>query len=156
MRTYKTDQIIVYWYPELCAHPSICRRLLPKVFDSTRTPWVDLSAATPEEIISCIDQCPTGALRYSLAEGSSVDPELAKGIGNIDYEKEHPPAVKFKIVNYGEYGQVHVEGPAEVIDADGKTLRTVSRMVLCSCGKSHSCPFCDGSHRNLPKQADVF
>ncbi len=148
MREYKTDQIIVYWFPELCAHPSICRKLLPKVFDSTRIPWVDLSAATPEEIISCIDQCPSGALRYSLAEGSSVDPETAKGIGNVDYEKDNPPTVKLKITS----GQVHVEGPVEVIGEDGKTVRIGSRMVLCGCGKSRNCPFCDGSHRNLSKQ----
>jgi uncharacterized Fe-S cluster protein YjdI len=148
MREYKTDQIIVYWFPELCAHPSTCRKLLPKVFDSTRIPWVDLSAATPEEIISCIDQCPSGALRYTLAEGSTVNPALAKGIGNIDHEKEHPPAVEFKITN----GQILVEGPVEVIDADGKTVRTGSRMVLCACGKSRNCPFCDGSHRNISKQ----
>ena len=40
----------------------------------------------------------------------------------------------------------------EVIDSEGKTIRTGSRMVLCSCGKSSTCPFCDGSHRNLPKK----
>jgi uncharacterized Fe-S cluster protein YjdI len=146
VKEYKNDNIIVYWFPELCAHPGICLRLLPKVFNLQQRPWVNVNAAEPEEIIRTIDKCPSGALRYSLPEGSKVDAQIAKGVGNIDFEKSNPAVVKIKV---STNGPLLVEGPAVVIGDDGQPLKEGGRMSLCRCGHSANSPFCDGSHSKI-------
>jgi uncharacterized Fe-S cluster protein YjdI len=40
VREYATDEIIVEWEPRLCFHSGNCSRLLPKVFDRDRRPWI--------------------------------------------------------------------------------------------------------------------
>ena len=144
MKEYKNKDIVVYWYPEQCAHPGTCLRTLPQVFCVAKRPWVNVDAATPEEIIKCIDICPSGALRYSLPEGSTVDPALAKGAGSIDNMKSLATAVKIKVIKNGPY---LIEGPTEVLDASDTPVYAGSRIALCSCGCTQNPPFCDGSHR---------
>ena len=145
MKTYQNNDLIVYWYPERCAHPGTCLRLLPKVFCADRRPWVDIDAAPAEEIMRCIDCCPSGALQYALPEGSSVDSKLAQGPGWAGYAEQNPAAVKIKAVTNGPFV---IEGPVEVYCTDGKRLYAGARTTLCSCGRSANMPFCDGSHRN--------
>lgn len=84
MKEYKNEHITVHWFPEICAHPGICLRLSPEVFSLKQRPWVNVDAAEPEAIIKTIDKCPSGALRYSIPEGSKVDPQIANGLGNIN------------------------------------------------------------------------
>lgn len=151
VKTYRNENIIVYWYPELCAHPGTCLRLLPNVFQLDRRPWIDVNAAEPEEIIRAIDRCPSGALRYSLPEGSRVDPVLAGGVGSLGYEDKHPATVRIRTVRNGP---MYVEGPAEVTDYAGNVLKRSSVLALCSCGRSKNLPFCDGSHRRNPDKCE--
>ncbi len=143
MKEYKNCDIIVYWYPERCSHPGTCLRLLPEVFDLYYRPWVNVDAASPEKIMACIDKCPSGALKYSLPEGSTADRSMACGVGSLNYHASS--AVKIKVSGRGP---LSVEGPTEVISPDGEILREDSRLVLCGCGKTQSCPFCDGSHNH--------
>ena len=144
MKEYKNKDIVVYWYPEQCAHPGICLRTLPEVFCLAKRPWVNVNAASPEEIIKCIDICPSGALRYSLPEGSAVDPTLTKGAGSIENMKARPTPVKIKATKSGPY---LIEGPTAVTGPDGTPVYAGSRIALCSCGCTQNSPFCDGSHR---------
>lgn len=45
-------------------------------------------------------------------------------------------------------GPVLVEGPVDVVMADGTTVRSDRRVVaLCTCRRSKIAPFCDTSHR---------
>lgn len=45
-------------------------------------------------------------------------------------------------------GPVLVDGPVEVVLADGTTVRSDRRVVaLCTCRRSRIAPFCDTSHR---------
>ncbi len=45
-------------------------------------------------------------------------------------------------------GPVLVDGPVEVVLADGTTVRSERRVVaLCTCRRSRIAPFCDTSHR---------
>lgn len=143
MKEYKNNHVIVHWFPELCAHPGTCLRLLPEVFNLKQRPWVNVNAAEPEDIISTIDKCPSGALRYSLPEGSKVDPQIANGVGNINFEKSNPAAVKIRV---NANGPLLIEGPTVVIGLDGKPLKEGSKMALCRCGLSGNRPFCDGAH----------
>lgn len=150
MKEYKNDQIIVHWFPELCSHPGTCLRLLPEVFNLDQRPWTNVNAAAPEEIIRTVDKCPSGALRYSLPEGSKVDAKLANGVGNINFEKSHPAVVKIRVTN----GPILIEGPALIIDLDGKPIKEGSKMTLCSCGLTKNRPFCDGAHRKQESNSE--
>lgn len=142
MKEYKNENIVVYWMPELCAHPGTCVRALPEVFNPGKRPWIDIEAASPEEIIKAIDLCPTGALRYSIPEGSGVDASLELGSGLLTQQSD-PNAVKIKVI---PNGPLLLEGSAIVIGADGTTLNEGSKMVLCGCGRTCHKPFCDASH----------
>lgn len=63
-KAYETDEIIVFWKPDLCEHATECIRGNNKVFDVSRRPWVDPSQAPAGEIAAIIDKCPSGALKY--------------------------------------------------------------------------------------------
>ena len=65
-KAYENDDIIVYWNPDLCQHATECVRGNSQVFNLNKRPWVDLSAASAEEISKIIDKCPSGALKYEL------------------------------------------------------------------------------------------
>lgn len=80
-REYKTDDLVIHWDSEKCTHACTCWQTLPQVFKPKERPWVNATAASPEEIIKTIDLCPSRALTYSLPEGSKVDPALARGFG---------------------------------------------------------------------------
>lgn len=43
-------------------------------------------------------------------------------------------------------GPIQLEGPFELVSADGATRITGTSAWLCRCGQSRSKPFCDGSH----------
>jgi hypothetical protein len=115
------------------------------VFSPDKRPWVCPDGADSQEIIKTIDQCPTGALRYRLAEGSAIDPDQAKGPGNMDYKVSKPAIVHIRMV---KGGPLLVKGPARILDPEGNSIRECESMVLCRCGKTKNPPFCDGSHRN--------
>lgn len=146
VREYQNQDIIVYWYPQLCSHAGKCWGELPQVFKPQERPWIDLSASTAEHLISTIDKCPSGALKYSLPEGSSVDRSLAKGPGSIDYKIDSAAAIKIRVI---KDGPLLLEGPARLFDSTGVLIKESDRLVLCRCGKTNNPPFCDGSH--IPK-----
>ncbi|MGE5422486.1 MAG: (4Fe-4S)-binding protein [Ignavibacteriales bacterium] len=143
MKEYKTDQIVVQWFPELCSHAAKCWQTLPEVFKPEEKPWINLEAATPEDLIKCIDKCPSAALQYYLPEGSKVDPNTAKGTGWVDYDKERAAIVKIRVINNGP---LMVDGPTSLTSSDGKVIKEGSKLVLCRCGLSKNKPFCDGAH----------
>jgi len=64
LQTYTGDQITVTFDPNRCIHSGVCVRGLPAVFDISRKRWVDPRAASPHEIATLIDRCPSGALQY--------------------------------------------------------------------------------------------
>jgi 2-keto-4-pentenoate hydratase len=43
-------------------------------------------------------------------------------------------------------GSIKVEGTFQVVDAEGKVIKTVTDPKLCGCGLSQDKPFCDKSH----------
>jgi len=143
VKEYHNPDIIVYWYPKLCSHAGKCWGELPNVFKPQERPWINLSASSAEEIIRTIDKCPSRALKYSLPEGSSVDPSLAKGPGSIDYKIDPNLASKIRVIRDGP---LLIEGPTQIFDSAGKLIKESDRLVLCRCGKTHNPPFCDGSH----------
>lgn len=78
---YRTDDLVVHWNPQRCMHDTHCFIGLPEVFDPEVRPWVKLEGAPAAAIIQAIDRCPSGALKYSIPAGSSIDVKLLKGPG---------------------------------------------------------------------------
>lgn len=88
MRKYQNNDIIVYWFPNKCIHDTNCFVNLPQVFDPEKRPWVNLNGADPVDIMRNIDNCPSGALQYSIPESSSISAEFEGGAGlRRDYRK---------------------------------------------------------------------
>lgn len=64
VQSYQSDEIVVTFDPERCQHTAICLRGLPGVFDIKRKRWIDVKAASADEVAAQIDRCPSGALQY--------------------------------------------------------------------------------------------
>ena len=129
-RSYETSELRVRWQPSRCVHSAVCLDALPKVFDTSRRPWVDLSAADAQRIAEAIRACPSGALSYERADGSSGE----------------EPSIPTTIVP-ARNGPLYVRGRVEILDEWGNELDVGYRMALCRCGQSANQPFCDLSHR---------
>lgn len=84
-KIYINKDIMIHWNPEQCTHDTNCFSTLPAVFNPSARPWVKVDGGHPQDIIKTVNGCPSGALKYSLPEGSSVDPASAQGPGWIGY-----------------------------------------------------------------------
>jgi uncharacterized Fe-S cluster protein YjdI len=128
-REYATEEIVVEWHPALCFHSQNCVRALPAVFDSSRRPWIDVDAATVDEIEEAVEGCPSSALRLRRLRGEArpVPPELE--------------------VTPSPNGPLLVRGRLRVRLPDG-TSEELTR-AFCRCGQSGNKPFCDGTHREI-------
>jgi uncharacterized Fe-S cluster protein YjdI len=77
-KAYQNEKICVYWEPAKCIHSANCVRGLPAVFNTRRRPWIDISAADAEEIMRCIDHCPSGALSYHKLATAETKPKSSQ------------------------------------------------------------------------------
>ena len=130
-REYRTDDIVVFWEPGLCIHSARCLQGLPQVFDTERRPWVDVTAASPEQIAEVVMRCPTSALRFERLDGGAQE----EGI--------QPTTIQAR-----RDGPLWVRGDLQIVDQDG-SVRQLTRAVLCRCGHSANRPFCDNTHRKI-------
>ncbi|HVF33425.1 MAG TPA: (4Fe-4S)-binding protein [Acidimicrobiales bacterium] len=128
-RVYEREELKVLWDATLCTHAAACIRAQPKVFDSSRRPWIDVHAAGADAVADAIRQCPTGALRYE-----------AKG----DFPPE-PRAVP-TVVDVPPSGPLRLRGDLTITQPRGHVIFDGPRASLCRCGKSRNAPFCDNSH----------
>ncbi|MGE5418250.1 MAG: (4Fe-4S)-binding protein [Acidobacteriota bacterium] len=143
MKEYKNNDLVIFWYPDLCSHAGKCFGICPDVFIPQERPWIKIDAAPAEDIIKAIDKCPSGALKYVVPDGSCVDPELAKGVGSVSYDTIHPTLVRVRVVRNGP---LILDGPMAVTDIDGAVIKEGSKLTLCRCGLSGNRPFCDNTH----------
>ena len=65
-KKYSNGEVTVVWKNALCIHCGNCFKGLPSVFDPRRQPWIIPEAATTEEIIKQVNQCPSGALSFFM------------------------------------------------------------------------------------------
>lgn len=61
---YKTQDLTIFWQPDICQHAGVCTKTLPRVYNVKERPWVKPENATTEELIAQIDACPSAALSY--------------------------------------------------------------------------------------------
>jgi len=132
LKQYEAPGIVVHWEPKLCIHVSNCIRALPHVFDPKARPWVNVLAASGDELAAAIEGCPTGALTYVRTDGAPQEPP------------ESPTRVQPR-----PNGPLFVRGDVQVIDAQGNVTRKATRIALCRCGQSNNKPYCDLSHRAI-------
>jgi hypothetical protein len=85
-----------------------------------------------------VERCPTGALAYTRTDGAPAE--------------ALPDAPEVRVARDGP---LYVRGPARVageraggVDPD---RTAVGRFALCRCGRTGHAPFCDNSHRELPR-----
>ena len=128
-KEYATDEIVVEWEPRLCFHSKNCVRSLPRVFDESRRPWVEVDAATADEVEAAVALCPSGALQ-------------TRRIGTPDAKRQQPLEVCAS-----PDGPLLVSGGVRIVDAEGGLLYEGERAALCRCGGSANKPFCDGTHK---------
>ena len=51
-----------------CIHAAECADGLPEVFNPNERPWVNPEGADVDKIVEVIERCPSGALKYELAD----------------------------------------------------------------------------------------
>ncbi|MBO3697508.1 (4Fe-4S)-binding protein [Roseivirga sp. E12] len=126
IKEYTNDEVTVVWKPEQCIHSGICLRGLPKVFNLKQRPWVSMTSATSQEIVSLVRECPSKALsikgvRFKEDDKSNQEVTLIPG------------------------GPLIVKGGATVHERKETKLfhETVS---FCRCNRSKNFPYCDGTH----------
>ena len=130
-KEYATEEIVVVWEPRLCFHSRNCVRSLPQVFDDSRRPWVEVDAATADEVEAAVSLCPSGALR-------------TRRTGITPLKQQQPREVRASA-----NGPLLLSGGVRILDADGGVLYEGDKAALCRCGGSANKPFCDGTHKKI-------
>jgi len=127
--TYEGDEgTTVTWDRARCIHARACVEGLPSVFDPERRPWIEPDQAEADAVAAVVPRCPTGALHLTR-NGEAPEP-------TPDQNR----------ISVAPNGPLYVHGDVTVLDADGSTLLTDTRVALCRCGRSGNKPLCDGSH----------
>ncbi|MFD7687509.1 (4Fe-4S)-binding protein [Streptomyces sp. NPDC059781] len=122
-KTYRTEAIAVTFEARRCLHAAECVHGLPEVFDPTKRPWIQPDESTAERLAEVVRRCPSGALRYELAEGGTETPDR--------------PTTIIRSAT----GQLTVRGELSVDTPQG--ARAETRVTLCGCGQSRLQPYCD-------------
>jgi len=126
--SYKGKKITIHDNRSVCAHAGYCTDNLASVFRMKEEPWIDPDAASVEEIIVAIRNCPSGALSYSIDNAEN-------------HNAENEPAIL--IAPNGPYV---VSGGIELSDTTWGEGVSKNEYTLCRCGSSKNKPFCDGTH----------
>lgn len=131
VRDYVGKEITIHDNRGVCAHDTSCIKCLPSVFKKDEKPWIDPDGASVKEIIETIEQCPSGALSYT--------------IGSRRYQDlEREP----KII-VAKNGALEVQGGILLKDDMDSTPESKEHYTLCRCGASKNKPFCDGAHWDI-------
>jgi len=130
-KEYVGRKITIHDNRHLCAHAGRCTEGLQSVWRMGQKPWIDPDGAEVEAIIAIIEQCPSGALAYSI----DGEPEALKAAANCIVVSADGP--------YEITGDITLKDDSRDIDD------CPGRSALCRCGGSKNKPFCDGSHWHI-------
>jgi CDGSH-type Zn-finger protein len=129
--SYQGQEITIHDNRSICAHAGVCTSGLPSVFRYSEDPFVDPDGASFEEIVDIVNQCPSGALSYTIEDESET---RIINDASIYIEPDGPYVVKGKVV---------------LLDTGKGKGASESNCSLCRCGASKNKPFCDGSHWDI-------
>lgn len=130
-KNYSNGEITVVWQPDLCIHSTKCFKGLSAVFNPQQRPWINMEAASTEEIRKQVEQCPSGALSFIMNNERKV---MAESMVSIDVSDNGPYIIR---------------GPANIKYKGKEELRDSGTIALCRCGGSSNKPYCDGTHRKV-------
>ena len=133
-KEYTNGEVTVVWKPGACVHSGICVKGLPNVFKPKEKPWINVEAATTQQLIDQVRQCPSGALSYYMNDARPApDTDITKE--TLDTKVEVMPN-----------GPLLVYGTLTVQHKDGSTETKNKTTAFCRCGASKNKPYCDGNH----------
>lgn len=128
-KIHRSPKIYIQDEHSICVHSGFCANRLTDVWKMRHESQDPQILA---EIITMIENCPSGALAYSLEQdGEIIEPDIPKEVVVIPD------------------GPLWVTGGIPVARSDGKPLETRNRVTLCRCGASAMKPLCDGTHKEL-------
>lgn len=128
LKNFDGPGITVHFNRSICSGAGNCVKGLPAVFVSGVEDWIRPGAASVDEVMATVEQCPSGALTYTR-DGQT-------GIHQVE-------EVAFRVVKDGPY---EVTGSVEFAPGRWSNHASRSKFALCRCGKSSNAPFCDYSH----------
>jgi uncharacterized Fe-S cluster protein YjdI len=148
-KTYKQGELQVHWEPGRCIHSGKCVAALPLVFDPKRRPWIELELGETEAIVRAVENCPSGALSYTLAEAEGKSAKGADRQAKVPADAPVVSEVPTPIIQPLPGGPYLVRGPVRVTLPDGSQALHERACSLCRCGHSQNKPYCDGSHARV-------
>jgi CDGSH-type Zn-finger protein len=137
LENHEGNGITIHDNRGLCAHAGRCTDGLPVVFRLGKEPWIAASGADAETIARTIQQCPSGALSYSI---------------NDELYRDRGEDAVFALAPNGPYV---IRGGAELTNTKLNEGGTQDHMTLCRCGASANKPFCSGAHWNVQFDEDA-
>lgn len=132
IRNYTGEKIDVTYDSRRCIHVAECIKRLHSVFDTSKRPWVQPDAASPDRVAATVIACPSGALHYKRKDGGEPEPV-----------EEH------NTIRLIRNGPLHVRGDFTIVNGAGETVLNDTRAALCRCGGSANKPFCDNTHKSI-------
>lgn len=132
-KKYSNGEVTIVWKPGVCIHSKICWRGLAEVFNPAERPWIKPEAATTDQIIAQVKQCPSGALSYYLNDQAE------------EVQESHAESIVEAVPN----GPLLVYGNLIVKDKEGNETRKNKVTAFCRCGASGNKPYCDGTHTKI-------
>ncbi len=133
---YAGKRITIHDNRGICAHAGRCTDGLAAVFRLNEEPWIHPDAASADEIIATIQQCPSGALSYSVEDVEHRD-------------RDGKPTI-FVVPN----GPYVVSGGPNLGDTTRAEGASKEHFAMCRCGGSKNKPFCDGTHWHIEFKDD--
>ena len=123
----KGHEVTIHFDSQRCIHSRGCVLGHPEVYvPNVVGQWIHPDAATPDAVMRTAFNCPSGAIRVTLNDGSATS--------------DAPPLVNTLRVR--ENGPLAIEAELQI---DGQAQLS-PRATLCRCGQSTHKPFCDGAH----------
>lgn len=120
-------QVIIRFEGKKCIHSRQCVLSRPDVFvPNVDGQWIHPDNATPEEIASLAQSCPSGAITYERIDGGAGEKAPLVNLARI---RENGPLAL--------HGEIVIDG------------ETKFRATLCRCGASKNKPYCDGQHAQV-------
>ncbi|MCA0151797.1 (4Fe-4S)-binding protein [Winogradskyella vincentii] len=129
IKEYSNGEVTVVWEAEKCIHSAMCVKGLPNVFKPNDRPWIDIDAATFEDLVNTVKKCPSGALSFYMNDKTDMTSQKLE--------------TQVEIL---ENGPLLVYGTLNVTHKDGSKETKNRTTAFCRCGASQNKPYCDGAH----------